>query len=485
MSPPRRRAGSDLSIARGMARGIARGIAGALLLSSTLGCAGEARAPKARRIILVSCDTLRADRLGTYGYGRGLTPHLDAFAEECVVYDNAFALAPMTGPALAALFTGRTPDELGVSEGNHMLLAAEVRTLAEAFARAGIETAAVVSNFVLARPPAALGDVGLAQGFDHYDDRLVTRERNRDRLERLAPDTTAAAVEWLSGVAARDEVFLWVHYIDPHGPYTPPPAVAAPLAHDPPADARTLPAGEDHSGRGQLPLYQLLGDERRPAVYADLYDAEIRYFDEALGALFADLRARGLYEDSLIVFTADHGEMLGEHDYWFCHGETLHRPLVQVPLLIRFPGAGPAGSRVDAVVSHLDVWGTLLDTLDVRPEEGTFHSLWNGPAADGVAVHQVGLAGSTKRWIGVAAGEHHLVVPEPGEPELYLRRGGPGAPDQRVEDDPALVRALLARYEAFIAERTFAQSPAVSIRSDRARMEGLRALGYAGDEDQD
>ena len=185
----------------------------------------------AARVVLVTCDTLRADHLGAYGCERELTPHLDALADESRVYTEAYACAPLTGPSLASLLTGRLPHEVGVAAGNRSLMPAQVPTLAAALAEKGGPTAAVVSNYVLRRQPGAEGEVGVEQGFAHFDDRMSEREPNRPIYERRAGDTTDAAKAWIDGALARGErrFFLWVHYHDPPRPNNPPAPPPRPL----------------------------------------------------------------------------------------------------------------------------------------------------------------------------------------------------------------------------------------------------------------
>ncbi len=319
----------------------------ALLLASLTpalgGCSGEVRAPEPRSVILVTCDTLRRDALEPYGAAPGCTPHLARLAQEAVVFDQAWSAAPSTLPSLSSLFTRRTPDELGVTSGNRMLLPPEVDTLTERLREAGLETAAVVSNAVLRRFPTPIGEVALAQGFDHYDDRMTVKERNRQLFERSAPDTVAAGLQWLD--ARKDPerpFFLWLHFIEPHGPYTSGEPLA--LSEDDALPA-ALPLGEDDRGLGQIPRYQALGEDRAPARYRAAYRGEVRHLDQALGVLLEGLRQRGLLETATLVVTADHGESLGEGDWWFSHGQSLAPELLRVPLLIRAPGGSAPARR--------------------------------------------------------------------------------------------------------------------------------------------
>ncbi len=147
---------------------------------------------------MIVCDTLRADRLGCYGNPRNMTPHLDALAAAGTRYERAYAQSSMTMPSMAALLSGRPVDEVGVGAGNRFHIDEAVTTLAEEAQRVGLATGAVVSNFVLRAPNVeTLGTRGIAQGFDHFDDELTAKERNRRIKERIGPDTTAAALAWV------------------------------------------------------------------------------------------------------------------------------------------------------------------------------------------------------------------------------------------------------------------------------------------------
>src|SRR5204863_7160713 len=139
-----------------------------------------------------------------------------------------------------------------------------------------------------------------------------------------APATTDAALAWLDQRTSDAPFFLWVHFQDPHGPYTPPADCMAALARPVTAEP-DLKVGKDERGRGVLPLYQVVDDERRPEIYRQRYDAEIAFFDRELGRLLDGLRSRGVLAHALLVFSADHGESLGEHGYYFSHGQNLQR----------------------------------------------------------------------------------------------------------------------------------------------------------------
>ncbi len=341
---------------------MATGAAGALSA-----CGGGRAAPEIRLVLLLSVDTLRADHLGVYGSTSGLTPHIDALAAGSQVFTAAYAPASHTLPSVSSLLTGRYPEELGIWS-NESVLPGGVPTLALELREAGWRTAAVVSNWVLRRAS------GLDAGFERFDDSLPQLEATRPMPERVAPDTTEAALAALDACLATpaSRCFLWVHYQDPHGPYTPPDELRdreLARARAAPEGDRELPVLDGPFGPGGIPRYQFLAGRRDAAFYRAGYAGEVAFLDTSVGRLLDGLRERDLDDAALVVFTADHGEALGEDDYWFSHGERLSDALVRVPLLLRVPGL--AATTRDDVVSLVDVAPTLsARLLDAAPAPG-------------------------------------------------------------------------------------------------------------------
>jgi len=439
-----------------------------LILSGALAGCGPSAPPRA--VVLVTCDTLRADRLGCYGCPRATSPNLDALAREARVYEAAWSTAPLTGPALSALLTGRMPEELSLSDNRNVLDGAAT-TLAERLSAVGVDTGAVVSNWVL-RKRAELPEAGVQQGFAAFDDRMTAREPSRpDLKERLAPDTTDAALAWLDARDASRPFFLWVHYQDPHGPYTPPPEC---LETPAPTDEPALAVGPDEKGRGALPRYQVVDDERRPAVYRARYEAEIRFFDRELGRLLDGLRARGVLASALLVFTADHGESLGERGYWFSHGQHLHRELVQVPLLVRAPGGAPG--RVTQAASHLDLFPTVLSFFGLEPGETRgLDLLSSGLPAERVVPQFL-------RGAWSASGAHERVLFENGALRLYDLTSDPREERDLAAERPARARELAAAHHAFATSPALTPLAAAQPAHDAQAESELDALGYGGGE---
>jgi arylsulfatase A-like enzyme len=327
----------------------------ALALLALAVCAtacARAEAPRPN-LLLVTIDTLRADRLACYGGPADVGREICALGAQGVRFAWAIAPAPYTGPSIASLLSSRLPAHHGVVQDFDSFLAAEIESVAELLGAAGYRTAAVVSNPVLDRSR------GFDQGFSLYDQRMTSRERNRPSYaERPARDTTDAALAWLAGGGAAPW-FLWVHYQDPHGPYTAPGSQAP---GDAPGDA-PLPVGPDDVGYGGIPRYQALPGIRTLRAYEARYQDEIRYVDAEVGRLVRAVDAAGARVE--IALTADHGEAFGENGYYFVHGHSVGLDQVRVPLFWRRADAREP-RVVETPVSLVDVAPTLLRVAGVE-----------------------------------------------------------------------------------------------------------------------
>ncbi|HEY7699013.1 MAG TPA: sulfatase, partial [Vicinamibacteria bacterium] len=329
---------------------------------------------KSRQMILISVDCLRADHVGANGYERDTTPHIDAFAEDAVVFETAIATSVMTLPTHMSMFTGLTPSEHGAS--NRHRLSPSVAYLPELLTSAGFQVDAVVSGAYLSQY------FGFERGFHSY----LSLHHPR------ASETVDAALEVLARTEGGDR-FLFLHLIDPHWPYRPPPEHMerfGPIRTD--VDRVLGKVLEQIPPDGPAEVQQAL----------DLYDAEIAYADLQLGRFLDELRARGLYDSSLIVLTADHGEAFYEHGSWQ-HGWTLFDEVVRVPLIVKWPG-GKRLDRVRRLVSQVDVFATLLEYAGVRSPHARSTSLSALASGEG--------AGADRRY----AVSECLATPDPANP---------------------------------------------------------------------
>lgn len=332
--------------------GIALSVALLVLLATTL------RRAQPINVILITIDTLRADHLGSYGYARQTSPNFDELARSGVLFANAFSQSSETNPSLSSLMTGYHPHETTVVS-NFYVLPDQAVTLAEMLRDRGYRTGAIVSNYSLSRGS------GFEQGFETYDDHMRDPSLSRwTGIQRLGGKTTDAAVQWL-GRHPKEPFFLWVHFMDPHYPYLPPPPHNTAFLGATPGPDRWIPFNEEASGKGGIEATAQLGDHHELQYYMAQYDGEIRYVDACLGDLLAAVRALGLMDRSLTIVAADHGEGMGEHDYYFAHHEFLYHGLIHVPLLVRFPDRRYAGEVKQHAVANIDILPTILDTLRI------------------------------------------------------------------------------------------------------------------------
>jgi arylsulfatase A-like enzyme/Flp pilus assembly protein TadD len=288
----------------------------------------RATEPARPNILLVTFDTTRADRIGAYGWRHARTPAWDGLAAEGVVFDHAMAPVPLTLPSHAAMLTGLYPFANGVRDNSHFILDESARTAAESFGEQGYQTCAVVAAFVLDHR------FGLDQGFDDYRDAIPGRAEF-ERLEVPARNAQAVvddAIDWLRGADADRPFFLWCHFYDPHHPYLTPTSFPFYLSHP--------------------------------------YDQEIAFADHHLKRLLDEVAQHPPNDaPTVVVATADHGEGLGEHGEethgYFVYDSTLH-----VPLVIRYPDAAHAGTRIDTPVSVVDIMPTVLEVAGLPPPGG-------------------------------------------------------------------------------------------------------------------
>ncbi len=431
-----------------------------------------------RHLLLVTVDTLRSDHLGCYGNPLGLTPNLDRLAERSTLFTTVYASAPSTFPSVTAILTGRHPESVGV-RNNYDQLGRDVRTLGAHLRSQGWRTGAVVSNFVLGEHS------GLGFHFDLYDATFPQMEAVRRRPERIAEDTTDAALALLDSLSGggSEPVFLWVHFQDPHGPYQPPGNRRARFLEREralPDGRRNLRRSPDVRGMGGIPTYQFETGHREVAYYRSGYDGEVSYMDEEVGRLLEGFSERGLMDSTVIVFTSDHGEGLGEGDYWFAHGEYLTEPLLRVPLLVAVPGRPPA--RRDDQASLVDLFPTLLALVGMDPPEG--HAGQNLFAAG--ADRQVRTAyfmtypqESTVPRFGLARDgyTYEVSLEKGGEKARLIRQGNED--ENLLAAEKGLARELRAELVS-LRGRFLHEVHRATREIDPAAREKLRSLGYVG-----
>jgi arylsulfatase A-like enzyme len=323
-------------------------------LAAVLALAAGCGSPP-RQAILITIDALRDDYVGARPTGESLTPELDRLRGDGVRFSDALTSATTTMASHASMLTGLRPHRHGLT-GNDGALDPSLVTVAGVLRTRGVRTGAVVSSFVLR------SQGGLGAGFETYDESFDLQERTRvgQRVKTPAA-TTRAALDFVRR-HRRESFFVWVHYFPPHGPYTPPPEYRQEGGNVAQASASPpLAISAGNYERGKIPKYQQLDDVADAHGYRARYAAHVRYVDHHVGQLLAGLREWGLYERALVIATSDHGESLGEHDWYFCHGNLVYQEQARVPLLVKWPHDQSAGGRSSsAPVELVDVMPTVL-----------------------------------------------------------------------------------------------------------------------------
>lgn len=388
-------------------------------------------------IILISIDTLRADRLPAYGYTQGSAPVIDRLAAEGVLFEHAYAQSPQTLPSHTSILTGQQPFEHGVRDNIGFVVPEGTRTLAHRLGANGFTTAAFISSFVLRR------QVGLDRGFDVYDDQLpaASPDRPLGQVQRAGMDTAAAALRWLEGQTS-PRYFLFFHIYEPHSPYTPP---------------VVPPSG-------------------------DRYDGEVTHADAIVGRVIDAVRARGEFASATIILLSDHGEGLGDHGEDE-HGLFLYRTTIQTPLIIKRPGGGGAGRRVATPVQHTDLVPTVLELAGLAPD-AALRGRSLVPALDGrtdlppVPIYAEAMSPRYHfGWSELYAltDDRYRLIRAPRD-ELFDLSADPGETRSLVADRTQVHAAMRAALDAIVVGAGVT-TPSTISADDRQR---LAALGYVG-----
>ena len=408
-----------------------------LCAAALLAGIGSGAAPPERpNVVLITIDTLRADRLGCYGNAKIETPNLDALARRGALFDNAVTPTPLTAPAHASLFTGLYPTVHKVRDTGGFILDASHATLATILQKQGYDTAAFVGASVLKK------HFGFAQGFNVYDDEMPKPDPRKvagEYAERRAGEVVDRAAKWLAGQTGRP-FFLWVHVFDPHSPY------------DPPAPFR-----EKYRGR--------------------LYDGEVAYTDQQLGRLLAAVARKG--GNTLIAALSDHGESLGEHGE-YNHGVFLYDSTVRIAFLLAGPGI-PAGLRIKQQARSIDLLPTVLESLGIKAPAGLQGSSLT-PALRGKEIANWSYEETLYPKINMGWSELRGVRTNRW---LYIR--APRAELYDLSRDPGEVTNLIASHaaeaqllEANLKSVAGATEKVTTTLVDARTLAQLKSLGYLG-----
>jgi arylsulfatase A-like enzyme/Tfp pilus assembly protein PilF len=408
-------------------------------------------------VVLITLDTTRADRMGFLGSNRGLTPNLDRLARQATVLSRAYAQVPLTTPSHAAILTGTYPQFNHVSYMGDPL-GKGLPFLPEILHRNGYKTAAFVGALVL--DPKKLAP-GFERGFDVYDAGFHRRrpgEDNYQSLERRGEVVLSHALDWLKKNSG-GPFFVWIHLYDPHDPYTPP---------------------EPYLGR----------------YPTEPYDGEIAYTDSIVGKLFSELRARNLFDDSLIAVMADHGEAFGEHGETH-HGIFLYDETIHIPLLFKLPHQQTA-ARVEARAGLVDVAPSILRALRLavpdamqgqsllpfmKPDKTAQSAEQTDSASPRAIYSESGYGHLSFGWSMLKAWRtgNYLYVAAP-ERELYDQTTDPGAIHNLAPDMKAVADTASAQMVEFRRKTLAETTEKTQLTAEQT--ENLHALGYMGSDAQ-
>lgn len=432
-------------------------------------------------VILISLDTVRADRLGCYGYDKPTSPNLDAFARSAVQFEEAIATSSWTLPSHASIFTGVGPRVHGAIHQYEVAIPQEFELLTEVAASAGYRTAGFTGGgYVSAR-------FGFARGFDEYTSNDVYWEKTATTFD--------AAAEWIEANSDQP-LFVFAHTYEAHSPYRPPRKIMSELSPSSPEKVgrigRTFAADESNDDI----ITSVTAEEK--AHVSDLYDAGIASVDGALGKFLSRLKSLGLYESSLIVLFSDHGEEFWDHD-GLEHGRTLYDEVLKVPLIIKTPKTTEIIGKVSMPVSLTGIYPTVCALMNWTPPPyasgpSLLHYMSRGPTNSGpqYTVSELGIRQSVWSLIPMDApvllsvrttSRKYIISPATGREEFYvleddlLERKNVAATHP---DELSGMRTLLSAY----LRDTDRQSEAIGASrgvtgelSDRER-EQLKALGY-------
>ena len=440
-------------------------VLGVLAVLSGLSCAK----PRPRNVILILVDTLRADHLGAYGYARPTSPNVDAFAAESLQFTGARSQASCTFPSANSILTSRYPSAfLGQPAPSPLGIPESIPSIAEILRERGFRTAAVSASPVVRNTPGRFNPgAGFGRGFESFHEGCEWRS---------AACVNRAAFPLIRSADERP-FFLYLHYMDPHGPYEPPKHHRRRWALGRPdkkfvRDGNPNPIG-DMLYKG-APDPGITPQDLQHLI--DLYDEEIAFFDSQLAELLQVIRDAGRMEDTILVFVSDHGEDFLEHGH-IKHCRTLFDSSIKTPLLLRLPGARPG--VLDRPVQNLDVVPTLLDYLGIDTgglafEGESLRPLIEGPNGDRPELdpHQYGMQGTLRS----AADGRHKVIHDLGKGsfELYDLAADPQETRDALRGQRRTFHRLRQALTGWLRKTEGTGKAEESLEAERR----LRALGY-------
>lgn len=434
------------------------------MLLAGVGC-GEAPVQRPTNLVLVVIDTLRADHLASYGYARSTSPNLDRFGSENLTFADARSQSACTSPSMSSLLTSRSPLRLLAQPRGHMGIPEDLPSLAEVLKQNNFWTVAISASPIVRRSPSRANRFGeFDRGFDVFD-------------ESCSGEPGAC----LNEVAARtldlvtEPFFLYLHYMDVHGPYNPPADFErrfSEFIHQP----QLLREGRMEQLQAMSRKYGKPITPEEIAYLVDLYDDGIAYTDERIGELLADLSRRGLLENSIIAIASDHGEGFGERGYLGHCRIPLFEGMVATPLFLRIPGVATRG-RIEGPVQNLDIFPTVLDYLGIDTGDLVLEGTSLRAAIEGQGVTQPFAFSAQGTEVSVNDAAHTLILDlDDGVARLYDRQFDPEHNEDIAGREPGARTRLRAALDAWLEETAPVAS---AIVEDAGRLEReLQALGY-------
>ena len=437
------------------------------------GCGGESD----YNVLVITIDTLRPDRLGCYGYNRPTSPRIDEVAAGSVLFEQVVCSSPQTLPSHASIFTGLHP-RTHKSISHESVLPDEVTTLAEILKERGYRTAAFISSHVLDRK------YGLNQGFDRYwQVNEVMRPKQRELAQQRGIDpTTNEVLSWLEE-NGQSKFFAWIHWFHPHRPYAPPLEVRAKFVGDYLGDANSSTEFIMKVWRDEVDL-----PDEDVRYISQLYDGEIAFTDQQVGRVLDALDSLGISGKTIVVITADHGEMLYEHEYYFGHDIALYEECIMIPLIINHPGLGVTPKRLPGLVQSIDIFPTLLGFLGIESLEGTEGKSLE-PLVIGAETRTAEYAFSETFPFPEKAMPRHAVRTQSQKliwrevkegsltKHLYDLGTDPGEMSDVMADGPEAARALDRALHEWIKAEGLHPAP-IPTAKEAGRIQILRSLGY-------
>jgi arylsulfatase A-like enzyme len=439
-------------------------------------------------IILITVDTLRADHLSSYGYQRATTPHIDQLAEDGTLFLHTIAQIPETLPSFCSIMTSSYPIDHGVRKNGYKL-STDKKTLAETLQDNGYTTAAFVSSCVLD------SSTGIDRGFQFYDDTLQEDFLFLASCQRTAEKTTESAIRWIEGNAEK-KFFLWVHFNDPHSLYDPPPPFDLKFSTQPHSSKMDIFIEKSGKMASNINLFfkiirnRIRLNETAVQYMVDRYDGEIAFMDRQLGKLLEKFKEPGL-KNTLIVFTADHGESLGEHNYFFDHGDFLYENQIKVPLIISHPKL-PENQIVRNQVESVDIMPTIFDFIKVLTEanmrgRSLLPLLYDEDEIDFErfafsesdicqenSIRPCSETGIKGKLYSLRTGKWKYILDKNGQSELYNLLEDPLEMQNLIDEEKELAGLLDAKIKSLIADKDDKGEQSLSEETK----EKLKSLGY-------